>query len=195
MKCQKCGYEYEPTLCTRCKKGNFYLSKRYARDEDDGTCMEDWKCSWCSSTDTIYLSSGYSLPSKAVGYECPNCYYHNSGQAKFNKEPDSGGCYLTSACVGYLGKDDNCYELETLRNFRDKYLANIEGGNDLIKEYYEIAPNIISFIDHSPNKSEYYEYIYEQIKKCILCIENNDNENALTLYKNMTNNLKGVINQ
>ena len=194
MKCQNCGYEFDPTLCTHCKKGKFYLSKRYARDED-GTCIENWACSWCSSTDTIFSSKGYSLPSRAMGYECPKCYYHNRGQATFNEDPDSGGCYLTSACVGYFGKEDNCYELEALRKFRDKYLAGIEGGRELIEEYYEIAPKIVSFIDQSPKKSEYYEYIYEQIKKCILCIENNDNENALTLYKNMTNNLKGVINQ
>ena len=38
------------------------------------------------------------------------------------KGDTSGGCYLTSACMYSKGLPDDCYELETLRNFRDTWL-------------------------------------------------------------------------
>ena len=53
------------------------------------------------------------------------------------------GCYLTTVCVEHKGLPDNCYELETLRNFRDNYLVSSEGGKEIVQHYYKVAPEMV----------------------------------------------------
>lgn len=80
-------------------------------------------------------------------------------------------CFLTSACVDYLGKADDCEELTMLRAFRDNYMSKSEEGEKLVKEYYEVAPIIVEKIDASNKKAEYYADIYQTILKCIELIK------------------------
>ena len=101
-----------------------------------------------------------------------------------------GGCFLTSACVEYLGKADDCEELTVLRAFRDGYMKSVDGGEKLIKDYYAIAPKIVENINTSEHKGKYYTYINETVDKCVKLIELKENERALTEYKFMVENLK-----
>ncbi len=94
-------------------------------------------------------------------------------------------CFLTTACVEFLGKPDDCYELTTLRRFRDGYLKKRDGGEALVAQYYEIAPKIVDKINQLPNREEYYKRIYDKIVACITCIEADDNDGALAIYKEM----------
>ena len=114
--------------------------------------------------------------------------------AKFTAENSNfkGGssCFLTSACVDYLGKEDDCEELTKLRIFRDSYIRGLENGDSLIKEYYDIAPSIVEKINNSDKKEEYYQYIYGIIKSCIKTIDASKNEETLEQYKNMVVYLK-----
>lgn len=71
------------------------------------------------------------------------------------KGDTSGGCYLTSACMYSKGLPDDCYELETLRNFRDTWLKNSEEGREIIKEYYEVAPKIVSAINETKESKKF----------------------------------------
>jgi hypothetical protein len=57
--------------------------------------------------------------------------------------PPAKGCFLTSACCEVLGLTDDCFELRTLRRFRDGRLASTPGGNAAIAEYYRVAPAIL----------------------------------------------------
>ena len=107
----------------------------------------------------------------------------NSSNSGYNS--GSSGCFLTSACVDYFGKPDDCYELTTLRKFRDNYLAKTEEGKKIISQYYKVAPAIIEKINNSDSKDKFYLYIYDEIKKCISHIENDKNESALTVYMKM----------
>ena len=102
----------------------------------------------------------------------------------------SSGCFLTSACVDYLGKEDDCTELIALRKFRDEYMKNTEEGIALIKEYYDIAPQIVDHIDSSSQKANYYEYIYGVICECMGLLQAGDNAAVLDSYKNMVLKLK-----
>lgn len=52
------------------------------------------------------------------------------------------GCFLTTACCTVIGLPDDCFELVTLRRFRDTYLAKLPGGRDEIARYYAEAPAI-----------------------------------------------------
>ena len=53
------------------------------------------------------------------------------------------GCFLTTACVLYNRLDDNCYELNTLRKFRDDYIKSLTNGDKYLTEYYINAPIIL----------------------------------------------------
>ena len=117
-------------------------------------------------------------------------YIKNTPENSNFKSGNSGGCFLTSACVDYLGKADTCEELTVLRAFRDGYMKNVYGGDELIKEYYAIAPKIVENINASDKKDKYYAYINETINKCVKLISINENERALTEYKFMVENLK-----
>lgn len=101
-----------------------------------------------------------------------------------------GGCFLTSACVEYLGKEDNCEELTALRNFRDEYMKKTKEGKELVDEYYKVAPQIVKFIDSSSQKGDYYQYIYGVICECMELLKNGNNEAVLEAYKNMVVRLK-----
>jgi hypothetical protein len=52
-------------------------------------------------------------------------------------------CFITTACCQVLGLDDDCFELRTLRRYRDEVLAKRPGGVAAIARYYEVAPQIL----------------------------------------------------
>ena len=103
---------------------------------------------------------------------------------------DDGGCFLTSACVDYIGKGDDCEELTILRDFRDNYMKKSAVGSELVTQYYEVAPKIVESINNSANKEYFYKYIYGVIINCIKLIKENNNEDALSEYKKMVVKLK-----
>lgn len=51
-------------------------------------------------------------------------------------------CFLTSACCAVIGLDDGCWELETLRRFRDGWLSSFAAGRADIARYYQEAPAV-----------------------------------------------------
>ncbi len=55
-------------------------------------------------------------------------------------QSQGGGCFITSACCEGLGRPDDCWELRTLRRFRDDVmLASADGRRD-VATYYRVAP-------------------------------------------------------
>ena len=54
------------------------------------------------------------------------------------------GCFITTACCEVLGLDDDCFELRTLRRYRDRVLTSRPGGIGDIALYYEVAPLILA---------------------------------------------------
>jgi hypothetical protein len=61
-------------------------------------------------------------------------------------EPPAQGCFLTTACCEVLGLPDDCFELRTLRRYRDETLRAMPGGNAAIAAYYRLAPSILGRI-------------------------------------------------
>ena len=102
-------------------------------------------------------------------------------------------CFLTSACVEYMCKPDDCEELTALRAFRDTYMKSVNNGKKLIEEYYEIAPEIVKKINASGCKNVYYEYIYSIIKKCVDLLSLGKNEETLREYQVMVLKLKSEL--
>ncbi len=54
------------------------------------------------------------------------------------------GCFISSACCEVLGLADDCFELASLRHYRDHVLAATPAGRAEIARYYELAPAILA---------------------------------------------------
>ena len=144
---------------------------------------------------------------------CQNCTYFEAGGGRWSKgyctyyrtyvypsdscdhETSAGGCYLTTACMKARGLGDKCYELETLRSFRDGWMSKQADGLKLIKEYYAIAPRIVDSINSLPNAIEIWNNLYSTIAECVCLIGNGKNDEkylieAFEKYKSMTLQLK-----
>ncbi len=119
------------------------------------------------------------------------CQGYDYGDCPIYKGYDSGGCFLTSACVEAKGLSDDCYELTVLRGFRDQYLRKTENGRNEIAEYYFIAPQIVTAIKNRQDAAAIFEAIYsDMIKPCIEMIEQGDNDGAHSLYRKMVKQLQ-----
>lgn len=144
----------------------------------------------------LYFKGGSSAPladAMVAGWNARFSKYHiNSGTF----EDINGGfktklCYITTAVCESLGKPDNCYELETLRKYRDGYLAYQADGKQLIDEYYDIAPTIVNRINKQENALDIYESIYQSyLSPCIEKIEQQENEECKRIYASMMQDLQ-----
>lgn len=169
-------------VCRNCisYNSNYWISDSYG---DGGK----WVAGYCTD-----------LGVQVSDFSCCNRFYEkatpeNSGfHGSYNNPNSSGGgfCYLTSACVEYLGKKDDCEELTTLRNFRDEYMSCTSEGRKLIEEYYSLAPSIVEKIRNSQKCEEYYKYIYEVIALCVKMIKEGKLEETQSAYVKMVKNLK-----
>ncbi len=112
----------------------------------------------------------------------------------YNKRDSSRWCFLTTACCEYMNKADNCWELETLRKFRDSYMNSCEEYRLLVQEYYTIAEPIVKAINSREDAGEIWSSLYHQyILPCVqLCEQNTDvaNLHCLQLYTEMVKTLK-----
>lgn len=91
------------------------------------------------------------------------------------------GCFLTTACMRYYKNnfDDNCYELTSLRWFRDNFVSSED-----IKHYYTLAPIIVDEINKLDGRDIIYKDIYENvIVSCINYIYNSDYKSVYEVYK------------
>ena len=100
---------------------------------------------------------------------CPKCGKVAVGPKA--KSSASGPCFITTACVEAAGLPDNCTELETMRYFRDGYLAKCDEGKRMIEEYYEIAPRIVEKIKREENSDEVFSDIFTEIRKTVVLIK------------------------
>lgn len=101
----------------------------------------------------------------------------------------SGLCYITTAVCESMGKSDDCYELNTLRTYRDEYL--LEAGNgDMVKEYYNIAPTIVNHINKKENAKNIYKEVWDKyLSPCIHLIEIDKKEECKIIYSEMVQTL------
>lgn len=100
-------------------------------------------------------------------------------------------CYLTTACVVAADLPDNCYELETLRSFRDGWLTSQPFGSQAIKEYYSFAPKVVEAIDKSADRACVYKNMFKDlVQKSIAKIEQKDYQGAYETYRDYALELK-----
>ena len=103
----------------------------------------------------------------------------------------TGGCYITTAVCRKDNKEDDCYELNMFRDFRDNWLMYQKDGNALIERYYKIAPQIVKNIDLKNDSSLIYDEINNKyLKNCLKMIENKEYEECKKLYIEMVESLE-----
>ena len=126
------------------------------------------------------LTVPYNAASSFGSMVAQNASAQKGGQS--NSTYNGGiSCYLTTACCEYMGLSDNCEELTVLRAFRDSL------PESLVKEYYKIAPAIVSKIK---NDIAYLQYIYGVVQLCVKDIKSCNRISALNRYVEMVNKLK-----
>lgn len=101
--------------------------------------------------------------------------------------PPKKGCFLTTACVDYYGLPDNCYQLTTLRNFRDTYMT--KEFPHLVNRYYQIAPFIVDSLKESPNKEIIFKKLFDKINLACKAIEQKNFEKAKRIYIDEVNRI------
>ena len=120
-------------------------------------------------------------------------YYPNGGIKAVinprNKGEEESKCFITTSCVKYFELKDDCYELETLRKFRDKYLLKSNKGRKLVSQYYEIAPALVRQLESSPNKKKLFKRVFTDIQASCKAIEEKNYEEAREIYKNAVSRL------
>lgn len=100
-------------------------------------------------------------------------------------------CYITTAVCRSMDKPDDCYELNTLRAYRDGYLSETEEGRRIVEEYYNIAPTIVKRIDRQEDAHNIYRGIWEEyLSRCIRLIEEDEKDKCKELYISMVRSLK-----
>nr|WP_294494383.1 CFI-box-CTERM domain-containing protein [uncultured Mediterraneibacter sp.] len=112
---------------------------------------------------------------------------------EFNKRGFKKGifCYITTAVCRSMNRPDDCYELETLRNYRDDYLIHTPGGREIVEEYYNVAPTIVKRINRQADADKVYREIWgEYLNPCIRLIEEGRREECRKLYTEMVEKLE-----
>lgn len=105
------------------------------------------------------------------------------------KKGETLECFLTTACVNYYALPDDGYALNTLRTYRDTYLAASSGGKNLIREYYRVSPEIVSLVNKDTEKKTVYAFIYKKVLAACSEIERKNYALAKTIYVNLVKSL------
>ena len=101
----------------------------------------------------------------------------------------SEGCFITTATCLSLGKDDNCYELDKFREFRDKYVNHIDKSY-----YYLVSPLIVNIINNLEDRNLIYESIWNTyLYPCLHNIEQNKYMETYEIYKSMVYKLQNKV--
>lgn len=109
----------------------------------------------------------------------------DTGTTRDKKEKKSG-CFISTAACVLMGLSDDCYELTTLRLFRDEHLLKSSSGRALVEHYYSIAPAIANKLTVSSE----LERVWITVGNVVSAIETENFELARELYQEMVNRLQ-----
>lgn len=109
----------------------------------------------------------------------------DTGTTRDKKEKKSG-CFISTAACEWKGLPDDCYELTTLRFFRDEHLLKTPIGQAVVEHYYAIAPDIADKLSDSLE----LERVWTTIEFVVSAIEAKNFEVARELYQEMVSRLQ-----
>ncbi len=152
--------------------------------------------SWYTCSDCDYMnlrdknSYGEAYCSERKHYYNPSDTICNRSSIKGRDVGGSSSCYLTTAMCDILGYEDDCSALKTLRFLRDSYMKKEVDCYDLLKEYNQFGPDICESLYQDKNrKIVVLTMLKHYIEPAIKMINNNQYDNAIDIYIEMTNTL------
>jgi hypothetical protein len=119
------------------------------------TLDRHWVCPKCAATfqfTEFYGGTGFKAIDKASRAQASARISQKIATTRIKHKTLGCGnhrpsrCFLSSACLISLGLPDDCFELTTLRQFRDRHLLASPEGRRLVEDYYRIAPTIVTRI-------------------------------------------------
>lgn len=129
-------------------------------------------------SDLQYLQFQETITGTVYFSDVPRSYYTWSDGGK------GGLCFLTTACVEYMGLDDYCDELLTLRRFRDKHMMTNVDGAMKVMWYYDNAPTIVRNLKARNDAKEVFcEMFRDYIKPSVDAIDAGDMKLAEEIYE------------
>ena len=99
-----------------------------------------------------------------------------------------GGCFITTAVCELEGKPDDCAELQTLREYRDGWLAKQPGGPEEIQVYYMVAPRILAAIRARTDSLAVLLNLRDQVHAAVELVRAGRMEDARRAYRAMVEN-------
>lgn len=98
-------------------------------------------------------------------------------------------CFLTTACCDLMGLEDDCFELRTLRSFRDHVLPTLPGGARDIEVYYAVAPVILDAMRRARSERALLRYYASHILPCALLARFGCHAMTQRLYRDLIRRL------
>lgn len=185
INCIDCGLVFEITN----KEYDYFISNGLTIPNRCKSCRESNKIKGYSNSYNNNSSSSKNISTNS------NSSANKNTSTSASKKTSSGGslCFITTAICEYFNKDNNCYELTTLRRFRDNWLRNEYDGIDLINEYYEIAPKLVEKLNSLTDKDDIYNKLWiEYISICLEFIEEKKYQECKKKYIEMVEYLKNI---
>lgn len=102
-------------------------------------------------------------------------------------------CFFTTATVGTLGLSDDCWELRSLRAFRDGPLAKTAGGRALAARYYAEAPRLVAGVNRRSDAAQVWLMAYwTHILPCAVMARLGLNGPAVAHYTGLFDRLENL---
>jgi hypothetical protein len=101
------------------------------------------------------------------------------------KRKECQACFVTTACCEIVGLPDDCFELSTLRAFRDGPLRLMPGGAADIGQYYRVAPLILSAIEARSERHILKGVYFLYVLPCAIAARFGFNQLARWIYTKM----------
>ena len=115
----------------------------------------------------------------------------NEEAAKQLKEMQAKGCFISTAVTDTLGRPDDCEELMLLRQFRDSYMQESASRRDEVREYYRIAPAIVSVIEASGLAAKEWRRVsHDHVLPAVEAVRCGRLQEAHSLYRAMVRELE-----
>lgn len=104
----------------------------------------------------------------------------DAGKPRESRKDDKGkkGCFLTAAACEHRGLPDDCFELSTMRDFRDRVLLETSAGQAMVQHYYEIAPRLVPLVDDELTA----QWVWSHVQETVGHITAQRNEAAIECY-------------
>lgn len=102
-------------------------------------------------------------------------------------------CFLTTAVCGAVGLGDECFELRTLRAFRDGPLRRLAGGPEAIEAYYAEGPALVAALRERLSRAEWCRLYAFRILPCVALARLGLARATFALYRRMVTELRARI--